>query len=63
MRVVVRWLLLLSVGVLPLTLLPAHAHDIVVRSHPARDASVRRADIIVEIAYSGRIDISRSRLA
>jgi methionine-rich copper-binding protein CopC len=57
--VAIRCLVLLALA----TALPAHAHDIIVRSHPAKDTSVRPGPLTVEIAYSGRIDLSRSRLA
>ena len=55
-----RFLLVVCVALAPLL---AHGHDIIVRSHPAKDASVRPGPLTVEIAYSGRIDLSRSRLA
>jgi methionine-rich copper-binding protein CopC len=58
----VQALLLLSVGVSTLAANPAQAHDVVVHSYPARNGSVRAGDVTVEIEYSGRIDIERSRL-
>jgi methionine-rich copper-binding protein CopC len=56
-------LLLLPASVSSLATAPAQAHDVVVRSHPAKNGSVQAGEVTVEIEYSGRIDIGRSRLS
>jgi|SoiMethySBSTD1v2_1073268.scaffolds.fasta_scaffold141281_2 copper resistance protein C len=56
-------LLVLAASLSWLAAVPARAHDVVVRSHPARNGSVPAGEVTVEIEYSGRIDIGRSRLS
>jgi methionine-rich copper-binding protein CopC len=56
-------LLLLAASLSSLAAFPVPAHDVVVRSQPARNGSVQAGEVTVEIEYSGRIDIGRSRLS
>jgi methionine-rich copper-binding protein CopC len=56
------FLVLVLASVSTLATKPAEAHDVVVQSYPSKNATVRPGELAVEIKYSGRIDIGRSRL-
>lgn len=57
------FLLLIAATTSSLTAIATHAHDVVVRSQPAKNGSVAAGEVTVNIEYSGRVDVQRCRLS